>query len=269
MFPHFPFFFNFFWDFFLSPYILSFSGVFSSGALLTNTLGRSLRNGKLYAEFSDVVVVPGFRLRDMIARHDAGPQEESDVESDLTDLSDNNDDLPSAANTSPPSSSLRPSPTPLPPPPKLKTKPQAQRRESAILSAARARWEKAPQPTSPAAHPPPPADPHAAVLSPAQQARKQKQKERSRAARKAKREVLRDIPGMPKAPKAIALIRLRQSSPVPVDFAFSTHPGVASTGWVGLREPETDFEPESREYTFEEAQHIPGMRFVDWNGCVC
>ncbi|KAJ7864999.1 hypothetical protein B0H14DRAFT_3443209 [Mycena olivaceomarginata] len=180
----------------------------------------------------------------MIARHDAGPQEESDVKSDLTDLSDNDDDLPSAANTSPPSLSVA----------------------NLLFSAPRGHDGRRHHSEHPAAHPPPPADPHAAVLSPAQQARKQKQKERSCAARKAKREVLRDIPGMPKAPKAIALVRLRQSSPVPVDFAFSTHPGVASTGWVGLREPETNFEPESREYTFEEAQHIPGMRFVDWNG---
>jgi hypothetical protein len=53
-----------------------------------------------------------------------------------------------------------------------------------------------------------------------------------------------------------------------VDFHFASHPGVTSTGWMGLRDPNPDLELEMREYTYEEAQKIPGMRVVDWHGCV-
>jgi hypothetical protein len=44
------------------------------------------------------------------------------------------------------------------------------------------------------------------------------------------------------------------------------HPGVTSTGWMGLRDPEADLELEACEYTAEEAEQIPGMRVVDWQG---
>jgi hypothetical protein len=44
---------------------------------------------------------------------------------------------------------------------------------------------------------------------------------------------------------------------------------VASSGWMGLRDPELQgFIPEDREYSFEEAHAIPGMHVLDTNGCV-
>jgi hypothetical protein len=41
-----------------------------------------------------------------------------------------------------------------------------------------------------------------------------------------------------------------------------------STGWMGQPEQESDFEPEARKYSFEEAQQIPGQQVVDWHGFV-
>jgi hypothetical protein len=37
---------------------------------------------------------------------------------------------------------------------------------------------------------------------------------------------------------------------------------------MGRREQECDFEPEARDYSFEEAREIPGMQVVDWHGFV-
>jgi hypothetical protein len=37
---------------------------------------------------------------------------------------------------------------------------------------------------------------------------------------------------------------------------------------MGLLHPEMNLEPEARKYSFEEAQAIPGMRVLNWEGCV-
>ncbi|KAJ7862642.1 hypothetical protein B0H14DRAFT_2575301 [Mycena olivaceomarginata] len=87
-----------------------------------------------------------------------------------------------------------------------------------------------------------------------------------RAARTAKQEVLCEMAGYSKAPKVVSLARASQSSPTHVEFRVDSHRGVASSGWMGLLHPETDLELEARKYSFEEAQAIPGMRVLDWQG---
>lgn len=187
----------------------------------------------------DTLVVPNFRISDMVTRHASGPQDESDDE-------DDEDTLESVAD------------------------------ESEIIAAARRRWE---QPTSASTSapilPPEPSSSKILAVDPAEArrlAQNAKKKNLHRKSRKAKREAMREKPGVAKAPKAIVLARVRATSPIAVDFRIqSPSVPVASSGWMGLRDPEPQplaFEPESREYSLEEAKAIPGMTVMDWQGCV-
>ncbi|KAJ7732503.1 hypothetical protein B0H14DRAFT_2580427 [Mycena olivaceomarginata] len=92
--------------------------------------------------------------------------------------------------------------------------------------------------------------------NPTGQTRKEKKTVAQRTARQVKREL------RPQKPSPSSM---RQSSPIPFDFKLSIHPAVASTGWMGCAPP-TDFEPEAREYTLEEATEVPGMRVLEWQG---
>ncbi|KAJ7721934.1 hypothetical protein B0H14DRAFT_3520486 [Mycena olivaceomarginata] len=166
----------------------------------------------------------------------------------LTDLDDDDDDDDERI----PASSVRP--------PSAAEEPR-RRRDSPIVQAARQRWEISAAPLAPSSSTQTPVP-----QNPTGQTRKEKKTVAQRTARQVKREVIRDIPGQLKAPKAVALVRMRQSSPIPFDFKLSIHPAVASTGWMGLRTPPTDFEPEAREYTLEEATEVPGMRVLEWQG---
>ncbi|KAJ7336160.1 hypothetical protein DFH08DRAFT_965061 [Mycena albidolilacea] len=191
------------------------------------------------------IVLDNFRVCDMMSRCAAGPQGDSDSESEAED--DTDDDSDSGSSQVPP--------PPRCPPTVAPTRPR-ESRTLPIIRVARERWEArltspAPTPTSA----PPPVDPA-----------KEKKKKLHRASRCLKREVLREVPGQPRGPKAITLRRTEESFPILVDAAFRSHPGVASTGWMGLRQPETDFEPEAREYSLEEVNKIPGMRVIDWQG---
>lgn len=200
----------------------------------------------------DALVVPSFRVSDFVTRHAQGPQEsdsDNDDESDEDDDEEDENDVYSDHGTT----------APVPPP---------RPRESAILAAARRRWAVppgfTPKPTCSA--PTNPTTPEEARLS----AKKLKKKKLHRKSRSVKREELRQRPGLPLAPKAVSLMRRRQTSPFSADFCMQSHPlPVASSGWMGLRDPPPlDLEPEYREYTFEEAQALPGMTVLDWHGCV-
>lgn len=191
----------------------------------------------------EAIVLPHFRISDVVTHHASGPQDESDDEDEPDDI----DDEPPLA--------LNPN-------------------ESELLAAARRRWEPAAPSDPPSISVPvmasssssPNADP-AETHRRAQNAKKTKLHRKSR---KAKREALREVPGKLKGPKAIVLQRVRQTSPMPVDFRIqSPSVPVTSSGWMGLRNPPPQpFEPEDRAYTLEEAQAIPGIRVLDWQGCV-
>ncbi|KAJ7836034.1 hypothetical protein B0H14DRAFT_2589902 [Mycena olivaceomarginata] len=199
----------------------------------TCNLGRVLPNGKKYAEFiNNALVVSAFHVRDVITRHASGPQEDSDTETDDEYEDDESDAAPASTSTSP---SRRPS----------------------ALTLARERWQL---PPSPSCVPP---------LSPSStpSTRKERKTTSRRQACRVKHEVIRaPNPGCP--PKVIAQQRTEQSTPIPVDFQITSHPGVTSTGWMERREQESDFEPEACEYSFEEAQQIPGQQVVDWHGFI-
>ncbi|KAK7061180.1 hypothetical protein R3P38DRAFT_3166156 [Favolaschia claudopus] len=176
----------------------------------------------------------------MVRRHASGPQEEDDG------ASDNEDHEIDDADLSFPHIHLIPTSSATPPPPAPKIS------GTALLRAARQRWEvKKSDPTPPSL--------------PANLSKKEKKRQRLRGNRSVKREVLGEVSGASKIPKAVALKRMHESSPVPVPFSFSLHPGVASTGWMGVREPNVDFEPEQRAYSFEEARELPGMRVYEWD----
>ncbi|KAJ7896245.1 hypothetical protein B0H14DRAFT_3425604 [Mycena olivaceomarginata] len=69
------------------------------------------------------------------------------------------------------------------------------------------------------------------------------------------------------APSGITPPEAQENSlPILVDTAFRCHPGVTSSGWMGLHKPETNFEPEARKYSLEEVNKMPGMRVIDWQG---
>ncbi|KAK7050376.1 hypothetical protein R3P38DRAFT_2763612 [Favolaschia claudopus] len=185
----------------------------------------------------------------MVRRHASGPQEEDDG------ASDNDDDFENSEITDVdppfPDFNLTSSPSAVPQP--RSTKPP---RRTPLVQAARQRWDvklddsESPQPSA------------QKVQSLSKKERKQA---RLRGNRSVKRAALGEVLGAPKAPKVVALKRMRDSSPVPVSFSFSSHPGVASTGWMGVREPPVDFEPEQRVYSFDEARSLPGMRVYEWN----
>lgn len=129
-----------------------------------------------------------------------------------------------------------------------------------IVSAARRRWIPAPTPPLP----PTPA-------APLDKNPKKHKTEKHRRARREKREAMRADAPEAKPPKAVVRVRARQTSPLSLpQLHFSQMPlPVASTGWMGLRAPpELPFEPEVREYTLAEARAIPGMQYIDWDGCV-
>ncbi|KAJ7678299.1 hypothetical protein DFH06DRAFT_1317081 [Mycena polygramma] len=131
--------------------------------------------------------------------------------------------------------------------------------KSDVITAARLRWEALPTPP-----PPPSPSPSAPMNVDAEQARLAAQK-----AKKKRRELLRDSnPSAPKEPKAVVRARIRQASPFTVPFSMQSYElPVASSGWMGLRNPPAqDFEPENREYDLAEARAIPGMTVVDWQG---
>ncbi|KAF8139330.1 hypothetical protein K438DRAFT_1996129 [Mycena galopus ATCC 62051] len=217
---------------------------------------RSLRNGKKYAEFEQTaVIIRDFRVTDLITRHIASAPENSD--------SDGEDDSPQ--DEDPPEDEPEPEPElqqPCPASPSATSKsfplpnsPNPAFGGRGILNAARRRW----QPT-PTTHSAPPCT---SIPSDPDAARKQKKTEKHHQARRVKREQLRETAGKP---KAVSKRRAHESPPIILDFEFSSHPGVASTGWMGLRVQEADFIPEAREYAFEEAKAIPGMRVLDWQG---
>ncbi|KAJ7702866.1 hypothetical protein B0H14DRAFT_2648002 [Mycena olivaceomarginata] len=185
---------------------------------------RALRNGKKYTKFmEDVFVVDHFRVSDLVTHHATGPQDESDhsdVESER-DLSELDDD------------DYKDEPL-LPPKPCLPWSPHTPLHRNRATQI----------PPAPGAH----------------LTRKEQKAACHCAARAAKREVLCKTAGYSKTPKAISLARTSQSSPTHVEFRVDSHRGVASSEWMGLLHPETDLEPEAREYSFEEAQAIPGMR---------
>ncbi|KAJ7800835.1 hypothetical protein B0H14DRAFT_3784709 [Mycena olivaceomarginata] len=197
--------------------------------------GRTLRNGKIYAEFvEDVFVLDHFRLRDVMIARQTGPQDESDC--DDTDLEVNSDwDADGPAST-------------------------RIWKERGVLAMARARWQppETRLPTGPL-----PVSTAATSSSDRFGARKAKKKGLCRAARQLKREVMRETPSNP---KAIAQLRTRQSTPIRVNFKMVSHPAVTSTGWMGLREPAAKFKPEAREYSFNEARQILGMVVLDCQG---
>ncbi|KAJ7822556.1 hypothetical protein B0H14DRAFT_3470686 [Mycena olivaceomarginata] len=199
------------------------------------------------------VVVSNFRLSNLFARHEVGPQEKThDDLGDLSDLTDLDDDDDDDDDERIPASSVRP--------PSAAEEPR-RRRDSPVVQAARQRWEISAAPLAPSSSTQTPVS-----QNPTGQTRKEKKTVAQRTARQVKREVMRDIPGQLRAPKAIALVCMRQSSPIPFDFKLSIHLAVASTGWMGLRAPPTDFEPEAQEYTLEEATEVPGMRVLEWQG---
>lgn len=157
--------------------------------------------------------------------------------------------------------------------------------ESEILAAARRRWGRpttSPPSSAPAPPTPPPTlspnTPHAlgsgTNVDHATEVRcevqKTKKKKLHRKSCKIKREVMREVQGVSKSPKAVVLACVCQASPVPVDLRMQSDAlPVASTGWMGLHTPPPlPFESESREYSLEEAREIPGMRVVDWQGYV-
>ncbi|KAJ7754409.1 hypothetical protein B0H14DRAFT_3512554 [Mycena olivaceomarginata] len=207
---------------------------------LVNTPFKPLRKSpsqwQEYTEFIDEpIFLHNFRLCDVISRHAAGPQADSDGESeaedddaDVNDSSDDNSDIGGPQN--PPSPRRSPTTTPTQ---------SCKSRTPPIIRVARERWEArspspAPAPTSAA----PPVDPA-----------KAKKKKLHRASRRLKRETLREVPGQPRAPKAITLRHAENSSPILVNTTFRSHPG-----------------PEAREYSLEEVNKIPGMRVIDWQG---
>jgi hypothetical protein len=191
----------------------------------------------------EAIVLPHFRISDVVTRHASGPQDESDDEDEPDDMDDE--------------SPLAPNPN-----------------ESELLAAARRRWELAAPSDSPLpATASSSSSPNVIIADPAetsQRAQNAKKTKLHRKSRKAKREALREVPGKLKGPKAIVLQRVRQTSPIPVDFRMqSPSVPVTSSGWMGLRDPPPQpFEPENHAYTLEEAQVIPGMRVLDWHRCV-
>ncbi|KAJ7823927.1 hypothetical protein B0H13DRAFT_2305803 [Mycena leptocephala] len=189
----------------------------------------------------DALVVPNFRLRDFVTRHAQGPQDESDDENE-----DENEDTTDGDSS-----------------------------ESAIIAAARRRWTPPPPPPPPP--PPAPTMPSASSTTPltsteqveARRLHKKEKKSRlHRKSRNVKRETLREAAGGSKTPKAVVLKHIRQTSPIPLEFRINSDSmPVASSGWMGLRDPEPQgFIPEDREYSFEEARAIPGMHVLDTNG---
>ncbi|KAF8134658.1 hypothetical protein K438DRAFT_1997694 [Mycena galopus ATCC 62051] len=205
---------------------------------------RVLRNGKNYTEFvDDAFIVRGFHHD---ADSDGGAPGDSDLE-DEVDLA------PAPSRSSTPASSAPTVTPPSIPPPRA----NPARRKCEIIRLARQSWE-----TTNLAPPAPPAS-----LVDKEAARKHKKKQQHHQARKVKREALRVLPGGTRAPKAVTEKHARQSSPISIDFHFSTHPAIASTGWMGLRDaPTLEFEPEAWEYSLEEALEIPGMILLDWQG---
>ncbi|KAJ7653713.1 hypothetical protein DFH06DRAFT_1133844 [Mycena polygramma] len=203
-----------------------------------------MRNGKFFNPYmlDDTLVIPGFHICDLVTRHDNDPQ---DSDSD-DELSDDGEDGGGDHSRAPLNS-----------------------HESPILEAARLRWAVPPgfipSPTPPALATRPPVN-----LSPEEAqklARKEKKHKLHRASRNAKREALRESAAGLKTPKAIAIVQHRQTSPLLVNFRMSSDSlPVASSGWMGLRDPPTegfDFVPESRQYGLDEAQGIPGMTVID------
>ncbi|KAJ7304912.1 hypothetical protein DFH08DRAFT_976504 [Mycena albidolilacea] len=182
--------------------------------------GRALRNGKKYAEFiNEAIIVGTFAVRDMITRHASGPQDDSDAESDEEDEGEDDSDALPPTSVQPCTDAVPPSPA----------RPRTGPRSPPLLSLLRQRWQ--PSPSLPLPQPVP-------VLT-----RKEKKKTTHRKARALKRETIHAIPGC--HPKAIALKRTQQSTPIPVGCHFPSHPGVTSTGWMGTREREGEFEPEA------------------------
>jgi hypothetical protein len=204
------------------------------------SVGRALRNGKKYAEFiNNAIVVGVFAVHDMITRHASGPQDESDADSNGED----DDDFDTVA-TSPARSPTSSQPTP-------PAQPATGSQSLPLLTLLRQRWQLSSPSPLPQSAP--------AILT-----HKEKKKTRNRTAHAIKRDTIHSVPGC--YPEAIALKRAQQSTPIPVDFHFPSHPGVSSTGWMGTHEREAEFEPEARAYSSEEAQRIPGMRVVDNDG---
>ncbi|KAJ7720994.1 hypothetical protein B0H16DRAFT_1474096 [Mycena metata] len=188
---------------------------------------RSLRNGKFFSPYmlDDACIAPNFRIGDLITRHATGPQ---DSDSDDEDDDSPSDPIPPAVLSAvrkrwAPTSAPADSPTGTPVVPVAKTPAESpahqyhsisQHRPTTLLSAACQRWEPSSKPSSES--PSTSADP--IVLS-----KKDRKTEHSRAARKAKREVLREVEGVPKAPKAIVRVRVRQASPVATSFRHWAH----------------------------------------------
>lgn len=134
--------------------------------------------------------------------------------------------------------------------------------QKGILSAAKQRWQPIPTPPRPSPN---------TALPPNANTKTHKKNLKHRRARHEKREIMRADAPEAKAPKAVTRVRRRQTTPLSLpDLHFSKIPlPVASTGWMGLRNPpELPLEPEIRVYTLAEARAIPGMQYVDWNGCV-
>ncbi|KAJ7017385.1 hypothetical protein C8F04DRAFT_1279588 [Mycena alexandri] len=220
--------------------------------------GRTLRSGKFFSPFvlDDAIIVPSVRIGDLIARHAVGPQD-----SDSDDEGGVEDDDGSPAGDDDDTKPCPTHPLPTPPPTCVPSKARFSKGDTPLLAAARLHWKT--QISQP---------PHAAEGSSTSSAPKKSKRERKvdrhRAARAAKREALREVPGAPKAPKALVLLRAREASPFAIDFSLATgcH-SVASTGWMGLRSPPAlPFEPENRAYGLEEAKAIPGMTLCDFTG---
>jgi hypothetical protein len=200
----------------------------------------------MYIPDDAVVQLPAYRVTDFVTHHAAGPQD-SDSEDDEDDKEE---------------------PTEV---------------ESEILAAARHRWES-PQISPSTSAPLPPTLPqntahalgsdtnvdHTNTAEVHRQAQTAKKKKLHHKSRQIKREAICETKGVSKAPKAVVLACVCQASPIPINLRMQSDAlPVASTSWMGLREPPPlPFEPEPREYSLTEVRKIPGMRVVDWQGYI-
>ncbi|KAJ7444080.1 hypothetical protein B0H11DRAFT_2250219 [Mycena galericulata] len=247
-------------------------------ATLSDSMERQTRNGRVYAAFveNDTVVIPGLRIRDvLIARAEAPQPQDSDSDSDGggsfsdDDHGDNGDNGDDQA-----------APPALPPPISKRARPHDHGGDD---HGGDNDGDNDDGPPAPPASPPPPtkrARPHDSVPLDPTARKKLKKKLAHRERRREHRETDRDF--TPSRPKAVSIMRIRQSDPlsVPVHYMQHTRP-VASTSWMGLRDsaienaaardapPETPAFalPEARPYTLDEILD-PDMHmvFVNWDG---
>ncbi|KAJ7441810.1 hypothetical protein B0H11DRAFT_1932735 [Mycena galericulata] len=195
---------------------------------------RQTRNGRVYAAFmeNDAVVIPGLRIRDvLIARAEAPQPQDSDCDSDTDssfsddDHSDNNGD----------NGDDQAAPAASPPPTSKRARPHGHGDDD---HGGDNDGDNDDGPPAPPALPPPLAKrarPHDSVPLDRTARKKLKKKLAHRERRCEHQETDRGF--TPSRPKAVSVMRVRQSDPlsIPIQYAQHTRP-VASTSWMGLRD---------------------------------